>query len=100
MAYNGTAYTLTTSPVLLTTALALSARKTIRQADFIVLTGSETGYLGPSSVDNAGANARAKFTTSTGFSFVPNPDPNTALPTDDIYIVGTATAVALITLVD
>lgn len=100
MAYNPKPVSLTTTAAKLTTAMGFSANKTIRQFDIILASGTATGYVGPSTVDNTGANAGAKFTTSIGYSIVPNPHPNTAVTSDDIWVVADASTTALVTVID
>lgn len=100
MAYNPKPLSLTTTAQTLTAAHGFSAKKTIRQWDIIILSGTATGFHGPSSVTNLAANAGGKFTASIGYSIIDRAMPNTAVTTDDIYVVADATCTALSTVVD
>lgn len=100
MSYNPKPLSLTTTAQTLTAAHGFSAPKTIRQWDIIILSGTATGFHGPSTVDNAGANAGGKFTASIGYSIVDRPNPNTAVTTNDIYVVADGTCTALSTVID
>ncbi len=90
----GAQYTITASAARLTTILAQTIGNVnqAKQIDIKNATGAANVlYLGPSTVTNVPANARAELAAGQSFSF------NTGgggyhVSTDDIYLVGTANA--------
>lgn len=89
----------TTGAQSLTTLLGLSAGQRFNSCDFIVLTGSETVYGGPSTVTNVPANAGFKFTATLPYS-LPNSMGFQGWHTDKIFLVGTGACTALLTFLD
>lgn len=112
MAYFVKQYTLTATATKLTTvfngitgtsggvAIAFGTKpRTIHSFAVIGKSGNAAnGYLGLSDVLNTPAAAGQEFTTSRSASYERCADPHRAITTDDIFIVGTASDVAFITL--
>ena len=99
MGYTPKQYTVTASAASLTSIIG--SVKQIQQVDIKAKTGnSGIVYLGGSNVTNVPANAGAALEAGVAWSKVPTYNALVNVTTDDIYIVGTASDVAFITVID
>lgn len=98
MAYTAKQYTVTASAATLTSIIG--SKLFIQQVDIKAKTGNAgVVYLGGSGVTNVPANAGAALEAGVAWSKVFT-NSSTNVTTDDIYIVGTASDVAFITVID
>lgn len=100
MAYFVKQYTVTATAATITSACGFTTKKSVAQLDVKAKPGN-TGkvYLGASNVTNTPANAGAELAGGEAFSIVPDEAQASAVTTDDVYIVGTASDVAYITVI-
>lgn len=98
MSFNPKQYTVTASAATLTSIIG--TKLFIQQVDVKAKTGN-TGvtYLGGVGVTNVPANAGVALEAGVAWSKVFT-NSNTCVTTDDIYIVGTASDIAFITVID
>lgn len=98
MSYFPKQYTVTASAASLTSILG--SAKFIQQVDIKAKTGNAgVVYIGGSGVTNVPANAGAALEAGVAWSKTYT-NSQTCISTDDIYIVGTASDVAFITVID
>jgi hypothetical protein len=98
MAWLGTQYTVTGTAAKLTTVLSLTVKQPVRQLD--IKAGSANAgriFLGPSTVTAVPANARVDIAPDKAWSSVAVTAHS--LNTDEVYIVGTASDIAYISII-
>lgn len=95
MAWKGSQYAITASPVNLTTILSLTANSPSNSIKEVVIKNAagaaNTLYVGPSTVANTPTAARVELAANQSWSAGPY-DSSYPLNTDMIYLVGTVNA--------